>query len=237
MRDYRDAKAMATSLRQALADKSVTLTHSESLELIAKAFGLDNWNVLAAKIEAQKPPALAPAETGPVSQTLYCSFCGKSQHAVAKLIAGPSVFICDQCVGLCDGILLDQKIGQDIADARARWPDAPPLEAAALALKVYADDQLEASRKGCADWLEHIEWSLGQIAAALNGKAATPWRSDETALRRGWTRDPLAGKSRDEIIRQQVNLQGQRAQVSESLRLVEAVLKARGLGGGEQAGV
>lgn len=36
------------------------------------------------------------------SVTLYCSFCGKSQHDVAKLIAGPSVFICDECVGLCN---------------------------------------------------------------------------------------------------------------------------------------
>ena len=32
---------------------------------------------------------------------LYCSFCGKSQHEVKKLIAGPSVFICDECVELC----------------------------------------------------------------------------------------------------------------------------------------
>jgi hypothetical protein len=33
---------------------------------------------------------------------LYCSFCGKSQHEVRKLIAGPSVFICDECVDLCN---------------------------------------------------------------------------------------------------------------------------------------
>jgi hypothetical protein len=39
-------------------------------------------------------------------RTLYCSFCGKSQHDVAKLIAGPSVFICNECVGLCTDILL-----------------------------------------------------------------------------------------------------------------------------------
>lgn len=37
--------------------------------------------------------------------TLYCSFCGKSQHDVTKLIAGPSVFICDECTDLCDDIL------------------------------------------------------------------------------------------------------------------------------------
>ena len=36
---------------------------------------------------------------------LYCSFCGKSQHEVRKLIAGPSVFICDECVELCNDII------------------------------------------------------------------------------------------------------------------------------------
>ena len=36
---------------------------------------------------------------------LYCSFCGKSQHEVRKLIAGPTVFICDECVGLCLDII------------------------------------------------------------------------------------------------------------------------------------
>jgi ATP-dependent Clp protease ATP-binding subunit ClpX len=37
--------------------------------------------------------------------TLYCSFCGKNQHEVRKLIAGPTVFICDECVELCKDIL------------------------------------------------------------------------------------------------------------------------------------
>src|SRR3979409_2222066 len=37
--------------------------------------------------------------------TLYCSFCGKSQHEVRKLIAGPTVFICDECIELCKDII------------------------------------------------------------------------------------------------------------------------------------
>ena len=52
MRDFRDAKAMAHGLRHALQSRAVETTHSESLELIAKAFGYDNWNILSAKIEA-----------------------------------------------------------------------------------------------------------------------------------------------------------------------------------------
>ncbi len=39
---------------------------------------------------------------------LYCSFCGKSQHEVKKLIAGPSVFICDECVDLCNDIIREE---------------------------------------------------------------------------------------------------------------------------------
>ena len=39
---------------------------------------------------------------------LYCSFCGKSQHEVRKLIAGPSVFICDECVDLCTDIIREE---------------------------------------------------------------------------------------------------------------------------------
>ncbi len=38
-------------------------------------------------------------------ETLYCSFCQKSQHSVVKLIAGPGVYICNECVDLCDEIL------------------------------------------------------------------------------------------------------------------------------------
>jgi glyoxalase superfamily protein len=53
MRDFRDAKAMAQTLRDALKAKSVTLTNSESLELIAKILGFHDWNVLSASIQAQ----------------------------------------------------------------------------------------------------------------------------------------------------------------------------------------
>jgi uncharacterized protein len=55
MRDFRDAKAMAQTLREALNAKSVTLPTSESQELIAKILGFRDWNVLAAKIQASQP--------------------------------------------------------------------------------------------------------------------------------------------------------------------------------------
>jgi len=49
---------------------------------------------------------------GSSEKLLYCSFCGKSQHEVKKLIAGPSVFICDECIDLCNDIIRDEASGE-----------------------------------------------------------------------------------------------------------------------------
>ncbi|MDY6942018.1 MAG: ATP-dependent Clp protease ATP-binding subunit ClpX [Pseudomonadota bacterium] len=58
---------------------------------------------------------------GDNGKLLYCSFCGKSQHEVRKLIAGPSVFVCDECVELCNDIIREEL--QDKAkDERSRLP-------------------------------------------------------------------------------------------------------------------
>lgn len=46
--------------------------------------------------------------TGDSGKLLYCSFCGKSQHEVRKLIAGPSVYVCDECVELCNDIIREE---------------------------------------------------------------------------------------------------------------------------------
>jgi hypothetical protein len=67
MRDFRDAKAMAHALRDALKNRAVEISHSESLELIAKAFGYDNWNILAAKIEAAEQRGGATPTPSPIS--------------------------------------------------------------------------------------------------------------------------------------------------------------------------
>ncbi|KTD08580.1 ATP-dependent Clp protease ATP-binding subunit ClpX [Legionella jamestowniensis] len=58
---------------------------------------------------------------GEGDKILYCSFCGKSQHEVKKLIAGPSVFVCDECVELCNDIIREET--QEIQEeAEARLP-------------------------------------------------------------------------------------------------------------------
>ena len=51
---------------------------------------------------------MTKSSTGDSKNTLYCSFCGKSQHEVRKLIAGPTVFICDECVELCMDIIREE---------------------------------------------------------------------------------------------------------------------------------
>jgi uncharacterized protein len=64
MRDFRDAKAMAQTLREALKAKSLSLTHSESLELVAKVLGFHDWNVLAARIAAESDPKVIVSGLG-----------------------------------------------------------------------------------------------------------------------------------------------------------------------------
>ena len=62
MRDFRDAKAMAQTLRASLTAKTVTIGHSESLELVSKMFGVADWNTLSARIQAcREGPVVAAA--------------------------------------------------------------------------------------------------------------------------------------------------------------------------------
>ena len=53
---------------------------------------------------------------------LYCSFCGKSQHEVRKLIAGPSVFVCDECVDLCNDIIREEIQEKDAESGNKKLP-------------------------------------------------------------------------------------------------------------------
>ena len=55
---------------------------------------------------------------------LYCSFCGKSQHEVRKLIAGPSVYVCDECVELCNDIIREE-LQESAQEAEAKKLPTP----------------------------------------------------------------------------------------------------------------
>jgi hypothetical protein len=199
MRDYRDAKVMARALRAGLAGQQLSVTHSQSLELTAKAFGFDNWNILAAKIEAARPSLAEPAAKG--AKTLFCSFCGKSQHDVKTLIAGPDSFICEECVGLCTDIVehnavvallaADQREGgKEGAHPRL---DAYLAERTIEQLSAYLakmETELKRTRDGLRGMDEAIE---ARAEGRPSGAAYKGVSDDELARRRGRLGKQLGG--------------------------------------------
>ncbi|MES2092149.1 MAG: ATP-dependent Clp protease ATP-binding subunit ClpX, partial [Pseudomonadota bacterium] len=77
---------------------------------------------------------------------LYCSFCGKSQHEVKKLIAGPSVFICDECIDLCNDIIRDEVAAETDHGARPSKGDLPTPSEIKTSLDQYVIGQDTAKR-------------------------------------------------------------------------------------------
>ncbi len=78
-------------------------------------------------------------------KVLYCSFCGKSQHEVKKLIAGPSVFICDECIELCNDIIRDE-VPADGPSSKATKSDLPVPSEIKDSLDQYVIGQEAAKR-------------------------------------------------------------------------------------------
>src|SRR3954468_19059356 len=78
-------------------------------------------------------------------KVLYCSFCGKSQHEVKKLIAGPSVFICDECIELCNDIIRDE-VPAEGAEAKSAKSDLPVPSEIKASLDQYVIGQEVAKR-------------------------------------------------------------------------------------------
>ena len=68
MRDFRDAKAMAQTLRESLTTSAVTITHSESLELVSRMLGVADWNTLSALLQADRRPAASCSAVSPVGR-------------------------------------------------------------------------------------------------------------------------------------------------------------------------
>jgi hypothetical protein len=230
MRDFRDAKAMAHGLRQALQSRAVETTHSESLELIAKAFGYDNWNILSAKIEAAERASVAQEPKAP--QPLRCSFCGKSQHDVRKLIAGPGAYICDECVELClDVIRQEGKFDKLFAPLKPDEGSGNPSRPGALELaRGTSNEELaeyaEHGRRG----VERSRFTLQAIERRLAMRKGDDPRRDALLALPGLAF--LQGKSHAELLTLQRSSQNELRRYEEALRIATTVLAERN----EQAG-
>ncbi len=83
------------------------------------------------------------SRTGEGDRLLYCSFCGKSQHEVRKLIAGPSVFICDECVELCNDIIREEIQENSSASTSSALPTPHEINAS---LNEYVIGQEKAKK-------------------------------------------------------------------------------------------
>jgi hypothetical protein len=218
MRDYRDAKVMARALRTGLTDQSLTVTHSQSLELVAKAFGFDNWNILAAKIEAARPAAAEPApEPAKGEPVLYCSFCGKSQHDVKKLIAGPNSFICDDCVGLCADIIEHGDVLALLAEDERAGGEA----AGYPKLGQYLAEQSNAHLNG---YLAKMDREIIRMREGLAGaEAALEARAEGRAVDRAFT-----NRTDEQLERQRRAFGREIGGTEKTLAIITRLLETRG---------
>lgn len=114
-------------LRKMRSDQEMFLREEDMVNKLANSLRARDLELAAAKREL--------AELKTEKPTVYCSFCSKSQHDVKKLIAGPSTFICDECVTLCLDIVneamkaeADLKLVHDAIEAHwgPRCPDEDP---------------------------------------------------------------------------------------------------------------
>jgi hypothetical protein len=231
MRDFRDAKTMAHALREALKDKSVETTRSDCLELIAKAFGFDNWNILSAKIETTQPRAIearaSPAATqAALPKTLYCSFCAKSQHDVQKLIAGPSVHICDECVELCVDIVRDGVRWKVLSLFRVSGEDKSVAYQAAFELvRAKSTEEIASYVEQSKVGVQHCRQTLHFIDRRLAMRdGEVPQQDDALASRRF---EHLHTKSKDELVVLQKNARSELTYNEDALRIGAAVLEER----------
>ena len=84
-----------------------------------------------------------------VEKMLYCSFCGKSQHEVKKLIAGPSVFICDECIELCNDIVRDEIAADPATKSGTDLPSPKEIRERLDQYVIGQDGAKKESGSGC----------------------------------------------------------------------------------------
>src|SRR3990167_6136292 len=83
---------------------------------------------------------------GGKDKVFHCSFCGKSQHEVRKLIAGPSVYVCDECVSLCNDIINEEAKDAKAPVAAEALPRLPAPTEIRKTLDEYVVGQTQAKK-------------------------------------------------------------------------------------------
>ena len=204
MRDFRDAKLMARSLDEALKLKSIALTHSESLELIAAIFGVDNWNVLSAQIKAAEEPG---------AKALHCTFCKKSSDEIEALVAGPGVYICDKCIALCSNTLEEQSIAKMLRNA-------DPVSATLDHFRDRSTEQIISYQRDAQHRLSSTRTAIRAVESLLGD-----------AFQQQPVPGPLyeffRTKSKKDLVAAKKQLESNLDKTETTLRAVDDVLKAR----------
>ena len=104
-------------------------------------------------------------------ETLYCSFCRKDKDSVAKLVAGPGVYICNECVDLCNLIIAEKPAGEFGA-----WHECPDDELLASLARVQAVvSQADAAVHDYVDVLRDRGISWTRIGEALGVSKQAAW--------------------------------------------------------------
>jgi len=174
MRDFRHAKAMAGTLRAALAAKGLKITVSESLELIAKAFGVADWNTLSAAVRAEAPGPRNDASPSP--------------PPITERVLAPGPHFSRE---------LESTLHRALADANHREHDYAALEHLLLALI----DDLDASavmkacnvdpgalKKNLADYVDN------ELRGPSNSDGATPTSAFQRVVQRAVTHVQWSGR-------------------------------------------
>jgi len=162
---------------------------------MAKSFGYENWNILSAKIETTGPRAI---EASPVAKTLYCSFCAKSQHEVQKLIAGPSVYICDACVELCVDIARDGVLWKILSLFRASVEDKSGAHQAALEhVRSKSTEEVASCVEQSKVGVQHCRHTLHLIGRRLAMRDGEVPQEDDALASRHF--EHLNRKSKEEL--------------------------------------
>ncbi|HUO90019.1 MAG TPA: ClpX C4-type zinc finger protein [Rhizomicrobium sp.] len=109
--------------------------------------------------------------------TMFCSFCGKSQHDVKKLIAGPAVFICDACVGLCVKVIAETPEKDPASPPRLDWPSDMPTDKLLALLKAQerTHEDVAAKLQRSIEILRKRDVSWQQIGDALGISRQAAW--------------------------------------------------------------